>query len=294
MTARKHKRIGNDGLWGAVFLAPLCAGLLLFVAVPIVAAVVLSFTRYDLINLRWSGLRNYSRLFDPLRETQFFPSIGNVAIFAVSVTALCIIVGLVLAFVLNRTARSGAFKAIYYIPIICSVVATTSIWGWLYNESYGPIVKFLGWLGIDGYKFFSPAHVLPSMIFMCVWGGFGTSMLLYFAALKNIPKYLYEAAEIDGAGPLVSFLKITVPMVSPTTFYLLLTGLIGNLQIYSQFLSIGLDGYTPVLIIYNYAGHGYGLNYGYASALGVFYGLIVGAIAFVNFKLSKFWVGYDD
>lgn len=292
----KSSKIRNrDGLWGLVFLAPITIGMALFVLFPIIYAVYISFHKYDLFNApKYVGVYYYKRLFNTAVETQFWQSLENIAIFAIILTILSVAVGLVLASILTRTKRGGGvFKAIFYIPMICSVVATTSIWSWMYNDAYGPIAKMLAYLGFKDYKFFAPAHVMPSMIFMCLWGGFGGAMLLYFAGLKNIPNDLYEAASIDGASQITAFFRITVPMVSPTTFYLLLTGLIGNLQAYSQFLSIGLVGYTPVLIIYSYAGHGNGLVFGYASAMGVFYGLMVGFIAFLNFKLSKYWVGYD-
>lgn len=292
----KRKLKNRDGLWGAAFLSPIMLGMVLFVLIPIGYAIYLSFTKYDMFNPpRWVGWKNYQRLFDFTKETQFWESLKNVAIFAVLVTLLNVLVGLVLASLLKKGSKaSGVFKVIFYIPMVCSVVATTSIWGWMYNSVYGPLSAILGFFGVEGYEFFAPAHVMPSMLLMSVWGGFGGSMLLYFAALKNIPAHLYEAAEIDGASPFQSFFKITLPMVSPTTFYLLLTGLIGALQAYSQFLAIGLDGYTPVLVIYCYAGHGYGTTtYGYACAMGVFYGLMIAVLAAANFKLSKYWVGYD-
>lgn len=295
MTNVKLKRKNEDVKWAIIFLTPITIGMILFVLVPILAAIGLSFTKYDLFNAPvWRGLRNYERLFNPEMEQWFWPSFRNIIIFALIVTVLSIGIGLVLAVMLNRVKHgSGVFKMIYYIPMVCSTVATTAIWAWMYNDNYGPITQLLQFFGVVDYQFFSPTHAMPSMILMCVWGGFSGSMLLYFATLKNIPSYLYEAAEIDGANEFRCFFKITLPMVSPTTFYLLLTGLVGNLQAYSQFLSIGLDNYTPVLVIYKYAGHGYGTLYGYACAMGVVYGLFVGVIALINFKLSKYWVGYD-
>ncbi len=292
---KTRKLKNHDALWGAAFLAPITAGMILFVLIPIGYAVYLSFTKYDMFNAPvWRGIANYQRLFDLSKETQFWLSLKNVAIFAVLVSLLNVFIGLILANMLKSCKAGGVYKVILYLPTVCSVVATTAIWSWMYNSDYGPISALLRFVGINGYEFFAPAHVMPSMIFMCVWGGFGGSMFLYFAALKNIPSYLYEAASIDGAGSVRTFFKITFPMVSPTTFYLLLIGLVGNLQVYSQFLAIGLDGYTPVLVIFCYAGHGYGTTtYGYACAMGVFYGLLVGVVAFVNFRLSKYWTNYD-
>lgn len=292
----KKKKKNGDIIWAVIFLAPITLAIILFVAMPIIYSVYLSFTKYDLFNPpQWRGLYNYKRLFDLSRETQFWKSFKNIAIFAPIITVLNMAVGLLLANLLNKVkAGAGVFKIIFYIPVVCSVVATSCIWAWLYNEVYGPLTRILEVIGIKGHRFWAPDNVIPSMLLMCLWSGFGTQMLLYFAALKTIPEHLYEAAKIDGASAVNMFFNITLPMVSPTTFYLLLTGIIGNLQAYSQFLAVGLDGYTPVLVIYNYAGHGYGINtYGYACAMGIFYGVVVGAIAFINFKLSKYWVGYD-
>ncbi|MBQ9482397.1 MAG: sugar ABC transporter permease [Clostridia bacterium] len=293
---RSGKLKNHDGLWGAIFLSPIAIGMILFILIPIGYAVYLSFTRYDMFNApTFVGWRNYQRLFDISKETQFWSSFKNIFVFAVLITLLNVFVGLVIACLLKRGGRiENFFKVILYLPMVCSVVATTSIWGWMYNSVYGPLIGILKFFGVERYEFFAPSHVLPSMLLMCLWSGFGGSMLLYFAALKNIPGHLYEAAEIDGATPVQSFFKITLPMVSPTTFYLLLTGLVGSLQAYSQFLAIGLDGYTPVLVIYKYAGHGYGnTTYGYSCAMGVFYGILIAVIAAINFRLSKFWVGYD-
>ncbi len=294
--AKLKKRKNEDIFWAVVLLAPLTLAILLFVAVPILYSIYLSFTKYDMFNPpQWRGLDNYRRLFNFSMETQFWRSFKNILIFAPLMTLLGITVGLLLANLLTKVKKgSGVFKVIFYIPVVCSVVATSCIWAWMYNDVYGPMSILFKALGIQDYNFFAPRNVIASMLFMCLWSGFGIQMLLYFAALRNIPDQLYDAAKIDGASALRTFFYVTFPMVSPTTFYLLLTGLIGNLQAYSQFLAIGLDGYTPVLVVYSYAGHGYGNNtYGYSCAMGIFYGLFVGVIAVLNFRLSKHWVGYD-
>lgn len=292
-----YKFTNSDAFCAMVFLAPIVLGLILFQMVPIIMSVVLSFTKYDLFNApKFIGLLNYENLFNLEISSVFWGSIKNIVIFTVLFVTSNILLGLTLAVLLKNLGKLGnAFRVVYFLPLVCSVVATSVIWKWLYNDVYGPLTRLLEFFGVEGYGFFTPTHRMLSLIVMAVWGGFGTPMLLYTAALRNIPGHLYEAAAMDGAGGFKSFMKITVPMVSPTTFYLLLTEIIGSLQAYSIFLTVGLDKFSPVLVVFGYAGHGIGnlSTYGYACAMGLFYGLLVLIIAVINFRTSKKWVNYD-
>ena len=207
---------------------------------------------------------------------------------------------LITSTVLNSKIRgSKIYRSIFFLPIICGAVATTFIWKWIFASQYGLLDNILYSLGAQNPPVWldvnQPANFMTSMIIMTLWSALGTNILIYSATLRNIPVTYYEAAKIDGANSFTHFIKITVPLISPITFYLLLTNLIGSLQEFSHFkIMVGYTENTilPVWYIYNFMGN-FGYEYGYASALGVVYGLFLLVVAAGNFVMQKFWVNYD-
>ena len=293
---RNYSVHANDGKWGALFLTPLVVGMTLFLLVPLAYAVFLSLNEYNLFVSKWVGFANFERAF---RDAQYWSSMANAALYCVFVP-ITMFIALVLANLLAREFRGAKiYKMVFFIPTICSAVAVTFMWKWMFNGEYGTLNAIRTALGLSKINYLDAGHAMWSMILLSVWSGLGTSLLLYTAAVKNVNVSLLEAAQIDGAGQVRIFVKITFPLITPTTFYLFVTGIIGALQGFATFFAMtgGVSPSSvvmPVTIIYMYAGHGWGINtYGYASALAILLGLVVGALTVLNFVGSKRWVYYE-
>ncbi len=288
----------SDMIWGYICVAPLTIGLLLFLAAPLCFALYLSLTQYDLFNEPvFVGFDNFIRAFSA-NETQFWPSVGNAFVMSIGVL-LSMACSLVLANLISGKRKgSNVFRMIYFLPTICSSVAVGIMWKRIYDYQYGFINNIVALFGGDKVNWLDAAHAVPSIIFLNVLFGMGTNILLYIATIKNVPASYYEAAELDGAGSLQKFFYITLPSVSPVSFYILTTGLIGSLQGFAiyQVMTNGSPSNTmmPMLIIYNYMGGNYGAFYGYASSLAILLGVIIAIVTALNFGISKKWVYYES
>lgn len=296
MKGKLNKAQRKEWFWAVIFLLPLTVGLLLFCVYPLVTGITYSFTAYNLFEMHFVGLENYKKVF---LDSTFWRSFLNVIIFSINVP-VNLVLALITSAVLNSKIRgSKIYRSIFFLPIICGAVATTFIWKWIFASQYGLLDNILYSLGAQNPPVWldvnQPANFMTSMIIMTLWSALGTNILIYSATLRNIPVTYYEAAKIDGANSFTHFIKITVPLISPITFYLLLTNLIGSLQEFSHFkIMVGYTENTilPVWYIYNFMGN-FGYEYGYASALGVVYGLFLLVVAAGNFVMQKFWVNYD-
>lgn len=287
----------NEWFWSVIFILPISIGLLLFLVYPLVTGIAYSFTDYNLFDMSFVGFANYKKVF---LDTTFWRSFLNVVIFSINVP-VNLVLALIISAVLNSKIRGGkVYRSIFFLPIICGAVATTFIWKWIFASQYGLLDNIFFSMGIQNPPIWldvnQPANFMTSMIIMTLWSALGTNILIYSATLKNIPVTYYEAAKIDGANAFTRFMKITVPLISPITFYLLLTNMIGSLQEFAKFkIMVGYTENTvlPVWYIYNFMGN-FGYEFGYASALGVIYGIFLLGVAAVNFILQKYWVNYDS
>lgn len=296
MKGKLNKAKRKEWFWAVIFLLPLTVGLLLFCVYPLITGITYSFTDYNLFEMHFVGLKNYKKVF---LDSTFWRSFLNVIIFSINVP-VNLVLALITSAVLNSKIKgSKIYRSIFFLPIICGAVATTFIWKWIFASQYGLLDNILYSLGVQNPPVWldvnQPANFMTSMIIMTLWSALGTNILIYSATLRNIPVTYYEAAKIDGANAFTRFIKITVPLISPITFYLLLTNLIGSLQEFSHFkIMVGYTENTilPVWYIYNFMGN-FGYEYGYASALGVVYGLFLLVVAAGNFIMQKFWVNYD-
>lgn len=293
-----NKRKLNDHVYGYAFTAPLMIGLCLFFFIPLVYAIYLSFTDYSFAKMdsyQFVGFQNYVNAF---QDTWFLRSLLNACINAIGVP-IGLAIALILSNLLVRNKRfSVLFRTIYYIPTICGAVAITFIWRWLYTPIYGFLPKLFEFFGVKNMVFLNENYFFPSMIVMGVWNGLGTSILLLFAALKNISKNLYEAAEIDGCNGFQKFMHVTVPGVSPITFYILITGIMGAFQDFARFDvmtggSLQEWSVMPVSYIYKYTSSLWNYELGYASALGILLGLVILGLSAINFLVSRLWVKYE-
>jgi multiple sugar transport system permease protein len=289
----------SETLWGFVFASPWLIGLAVLTAGPIVASVVYSFSRYDVLHPpQFTGLENYRRLLtdDPL----FWRSLANTTFMMLGVP-LGLAAGLAIALVLSHEVRGmRVYRTVFYLPAIVPVVASSLLWLWVLNPEVGLVNSLLRVLGVSDPPGWlnSPSWVLGSktaIIVMGLWGA-GSSMIIWLAGLKGIPRHLYEAAEIDGAGPWGQFRNVTLPMLSPYLFFNLIMGVIGTMQIFSQAYIMTQGGPDDSTLFYAYHLFNSAFRYfqmGYASAMAWILFLIVLALTLLQMWLGKRWVHYE-
>jgi multiple sugar transport system permease protein len=244
-------------------------------------------------NLKAVGFKNYADLFtSPLLAESFIRSITTTLLLLIGVP-VGMAAGLAVAQLLNDKGLRGgkAFRVLLYLPAVSSAVALNIVWRYIFNSDYG-LAGFV--FGRETYWLSDPVLVKVAIAAKGVWGGLGGTMLLYLAGMQNISRTYYEAAEIDGASGLTKFFKITLPMLTPVTFYLLVMGLIGGLQSYtdSQVFAGGTEHAQTVVFFIWQRGIS-NARYGLASAASVLLALVIMAATLVQFKLSNKWV-YEE
>ncbi len=260
--------------WSAyVFLAP---GLILFTIFTVFALVFafwLTFHEWNLIQPEtpFVGLDNYRRMLD---DEEYARSIINTAYYTGGTVPLTMGIGLLLALLLNQPIRfRGLFRTMYFLPIVTPFVVIAILWKWLFNPSFGLINFYLlkTHLVTDPLLWLSDKNLaMPAVILMSVWGGVGFSMVVYLAGLQAIPEELYEAAQIDGAGIFNRFRYVTLPLLSPTTLFLLVIGIIGSFQVFTQIYVMtqgGPVGRTTTMVYFIYLSAFKFYEMGYASTL---------------------------
>src|SRR5688500_15710303 len=238
MTRLRIPSEAHTAAWFFLAAAPLLIGVFFFL--PVAASLVLSVTDFDLYgiadpgNTRFVGLQNYSKL---LQTPDFWTALRNTFYFAFVGGPLTIAVALGAALLLSsKLVRfKGLFRTMYFTPFVTTLVAVAIVWRYLYHTRYGLLNYALSYVGIgpiDGRR--DPQRALPSIILMVVWKSFGYNMLIFIAGLKSIPEELYDAAEIDGAGPIRRFFSITLPMLMPTLVFVSVVTMIGYFQLFAE------------------------------------------------------------
>lgn len=224
----KHHQ--SETLSGWLFILPSVLGFGLLTLVPIVFSLVMSFTDWNFLDgLKGFHFIGFNNFIDMWSDRWFTDSLKNNLIFVGATVPTIMVLSLLTAIGLNNGAFfKSPIRLMVFMPYVSSVVAIAVVWGILYNPSQGPINAFLQGLGISDPPGWlaSTAWALPAIIIMNIWASVGYNMIIYLAGLQNIPKDLYEASKIDGAGPVGSFFHITVPLLSPTTFFVLITSII--------------------------------------------------------------------
>ncbi|WP_088104838.1 carbohydrate ABC transporter permease [Halalkalibacter urbisdiaboli] len=298
-TDRWRMKTKTKETWaGWLFISPMVIGTTILVILPIIAALYISFTDWVFIrgiqDLNFVGLENYSKL---LKDELFIQSVKNNfwLIFSVPLTMGF---ALLLAIIINKYVYfKPFFKIVYFIPYISSIVAIAIVFQLLFHPSYGPVNEFLMAIGIENPPRWlaDSSWALVSVIIISIWSSVGFNLIIYLAALQNIPVDLYEAADIDGASLWKKFLHITLPMLSPTTFFLLITGIVYSFKAFELIvvLTSGGPGYsTSVIVYYLYEQAFENLRSGYASAISMILLLILLVITAIQWYGQKKWVNY--
>jgi multiple sugar transport system permease protein len=283
-------------LTGWAFALPFVSLFLVFWALPIVAAFVLSLTDFGISNLRdpfsasFAGLDNYSKL---IHDELFWKSARNTAYFVVVGVPVTIAFGLVVALGLNNAALrlKGLFRVAYYVPVVTSIVAVAVIWRFLYNPDVGLINRLLDLVGIGGPNWLGDPHIaMPSLIVLGIWRNFGFDAVIFLAALQAIDPQLYEAARTDGATNWQVFRRITLPLLRPALLFLTVITTIGYLQVFEEPFVMTKGGpLNSTLTVSQYV-YKEGFNFfhlGYASAIAYALMLVIAVLAFVQFRLLR-------
>jgi multiple sugar transport system permease protein len=283
-------------------VSPWVIGFLVFTVVPMAISLYLSFTQWNVVRAPvWIGVDNYVYMFT--KDPDFFQSLKVTVLYTITSVPLQIVVGLFLAVLLNEATRAvGFFRTAFYIPSIVASVASAVLWTWIFNPRFGPVNGLLRLLGLYAPSWFNdPRYALVALVIMSAWG-VGGQMLIFLAGLKGIPRSLYEAAEVDGANRVVRFLRITLPMLSPTLFFNLIMAMIGAFQTFDSAYvistahsgQIGNPQRSTLFYLLHLYQEGFGyLNMGYASALAWMLFIIILTVTLVINRWSKSWVFYS-
>jgi multiple sugar transport system permease protein len=286
----------RDTVAGYLFIAPSLIHLLVFVVGLMIASAVYSTWRWDLLTPPVPvGLRNYV---DLLHDRLFWLALRNTLYFVALTLPGGIIVSLALALAINtRLKGMTLFRSAYFLPYIVSMVAVAVVWRWVYNGDFGLLNWFLGLFGIDKVDWLgNPATAMPAVAAMFVWKNLGWNMTLFLAGLQGIPQHLYEAAALDGAGRWQQFRHVTWPLLAPTTFFVTVTTIIGNFQVFDAIylMTQGGPGRSTQVYIYLLYNHAFRFfNMGYAAAMAWVLCLILAVLIFVQFRVLGRRVQYD-
>ncbi len=291
---RRSKLMRREGIAGLLFVTPQLIYFLLFFLLPLGICIYAGFTNWNLLspNRMFTGLRNFERLF---ADPKFWTALQNTFYMLIPIPFyLCF--ALAFAYCCHKKILGEkVFRVIYYLPFISSIVALTLIWKWLFNSQYGLVNNFLGLFGIDGPDWLGdPVWTKRMIVIMISWKMIGIISIYYIAALKNVPSTYYEAAQLDGATSWQQFRKITLPMLTPTTFYLLITGMIGSLQTFLEvqlFAPDGGRGYgVGTIVFYIWQKAFDSSQMGYACACASIFGLFIMILTIAQFAVSRKWV----
>ncbi len=286
----------KEHIVGYLFILPNMIGIFIFVLGPVVAGLLLSFTKWDLLSSPiWIGINNYKEL---LHDPLFWTSLKNTAYYAVLTVPAFLIFSLLLAILVNRSLKGiNIFRAIYFIPVVTSVTAISIVWKWIYNPEFGILNFLLGFIGVSPKQWLSDSKLaMPCIAIMSIWHGVGYDMMISLAGLKGIPSQLYEAAKIDGASRIQMFLWITLPLLTPTLFFLLVINLIGSFQVFGEIYVMTDGGPGNATLTYSYFLYQNAFTWfkmGYASSLGYVLFLIIFILTLIQFRFLGRRVAYE-
>ena len=302
-TQMKNKKNKREEILGTIFANIPLLGFFIFGFIPLLLSIYLSFNSFRGLRLNsatFVGLDNFKAI---LQDELFYQALGN-TVFVLIASIVSLVLSLVIsALIATEVKGAKGFKVVYFVPYVCSMVAVTFMWKWIYDYNYGVLNSTLiewGWISEPINWLGSAEFYRVAMFILLVWGSMGFNIILLTAALTNVSKDLYEASEIDGATGLKKFFKITIPLISPTIFFLLVTGINGSLQEFTRFQVMTPDGgpeyqgLTVVFYLYrklfNASG---GSDLGVATAMGWLIAILITVVTIINFRLQRKWVSYD-
>jgi multiple sugar transport system permease protein len=292
------KRQRKEELVGYLFIMPVVIGLSVFYIFPFLQNIWFGFNDVNQFNVAsFCGADNYVRL---LEDKEFFTALANSLKSALVIVPAVVALSLLVASLLNTKIRGKSiYRTLYFLPAVTMSVAISLVWKWIYNGEYGVLNSVLKVFGIEGINWLSdPEYALIMVLIVEIWMSVGYNMIILLAGMQGISTSYYEAAVIDGAGPAACFFKITIPILTPTIFFVVITSIISSFQIFDTiFMMIPKDSpafsasQTLVMMFYRNA-FDYGAK-GYAAAISSIVFLIVMLVTAVQFGMQKKWVHYE-
>lgn len=283
----------NERFAGWVFVLPALLGTLIFIVIPVICSFGLSFTKWDLLNpIRFVGLDNYKEIFS---EALFFKIFWNTVVFAISTSVLGVIIPLILACILNSKIRGSEFyKTAYFLPFITPMIVIGVVWEWIFDPNIGLLNHILhlhiNWL-------YDTHFAMPALIIVSVWKLIGYNMVIFLSSLSGISQSMFEAAKIDGATPFQTFKNVTIPLLSPSIFFVVIITAISSFQVFDLIYLMTQGGpldSTNVLVYAIYKNAFEYFNVGKASAIAYVLFFIILVLTLVQWSLRKKLVYNED
>ena len=296
-TAKLKNAKHNEWMWGYILVAPKVIGLLILNIIPLIQTFILSFQKTgDFGSSQWAGFENYKRLFS---DPAVWQATGNTLKYVLMVIPFIIIFSLLVAVLLNQKIKGKSiYRVIYFLPMVAAPAAVAMVWKWLFNSEFGLINYLLSLIGIQGPQWVSdPNFALIAIAIVGIWSAVGYNMILLLAGLQEIPKDYYEAASIDGAGSIRQFFSVTLPLVSPSLYFVMVTSIISAFQVFDVIFMM-IDKTSMAIestqsLVYLFYQHSFTVNdKGYGSAIIMLLLAIIMVITFIQSKIEKKWVHY--
>ena len=281
-----EKFVNNTQMSALIFLLPALLGTLIFIVIPVICSFGLSFVQWDLLNpIKFVGFENYREIF---HEGLFYKILGNTIVFALSTSFLGVIIPLILASILNTKIRgSEFFKGAYFLPFITPMVVVGVVWAWIFDPNIGLLNQMLhlhlNWL-------YDSKLAMPALIVVSVWKLIGYNMIIFLSSLSAISQSLFEAAKIDGANSFQIFKNVTIPMLSPTIFFVVIITAISSFQVFDLIYLMTQGGpfdSTNVLVYAIYKNAFEYFNVGKASAIAYVLFVIILVLTLIQWSLRK-------
>ncbi len=296
--------IKDETFWAWIFISPCLLGLLVFTYLPTFASIGLSFSYWDLLgNPTWVGLENYETvLSDPL----FWKTFLNTWFFVIISGVLEVCFGLGLAVVLNQAVKGqNWFRTAYFLPFITPMVSVAIVWGWIYDPEYGVLNWLLSGIGfLDTFRggepiawLYDPNTAMWGIIILRVWKNVGYNLIIFLAGLQGISNAIYESAKLDGAGRWATFWKLTLPMITPTLFFVVMVTLINAFQAFDSIYLLtqgGPEHSTDVMVYWLFKNAFEFYKIGPASAIAYVIFMVILVLTLIQWQLRKRWVLYED
>ena len=292
-----RRPVNRDWLWALFFLGPNLVLFLVFTAFPILFGFGVSFFNWNILEPPvFAGFGNYDKFFfnDPLTGKV----VRNSLVYVLGALPASVLAPMVLAALLNAKLRATAFyRSLYFLPLVTSGVAAATVFKWIYSYQFGPLNGFIGFFGIPKQDWlFSDALVLPALILMAIWHRIPLNIIFFLAALQGVPSHLYEAAQIDGAGVWARFWHVTWPMITPTTFFVLIVTTINMLLGAFDTVNVMTQGgpldASNVFVFNIYRTAFVYFQMGYASAMAYILFVVVLSFTVLQWVAQRYWVHY--
>jgi multiple sugar transport system permease protein len=293
--ARRGQMARTEARWGYLLIAPMMIGFSIFFLIALGASLFLSFTSWDMLSSPiWTGLANYRTI---LHDAEFRTALWNTLAIAIPNVILRLVFALGLAIALNSDICFRTFyRILFFMPVLTMPVAIGTIWKWLYDPAFGPINSILGRLGLPQPEWLSePRTAVAAVVIVLLWSGVGYDMIIFLAGLQAIPKDYYGAAALDGAGSWQQFRDITLPLLTPTTFFLSVIGVIFSLQVFDLvyvMTRIGQSNGLPTVVYYIYEEGFRNFRMGYAITVAWVLLAMILIFTLIQFRLQRRWVNY--